>query len=73
MHDELQVPFFLGVDRGREVSGKRWGEKVLWGPGFEVLEFHFALIISLIHCFLLVNFQYLPVTSAMQRKHLSMD
>lgn len=72
MHGELQVPFLVGVDRGREVSGRRWGGKVLWGPDFKVLEFHIALIISLIHCFLLMNFQYLPVTSAMQRKHLGL-
>lgn len=72
MHGELQVPFLLEVDMGRGVRGRRWGWRVLWGPDFKVLELHIILIISLIQCFLLMNFQYLPVSSAMQRKHLGL-
>lgn len=73
MHGELQVPFLLGSDMEREVSGQRWGWRVLWGPDFKVLELYIALIISLIFPgFLLMSLQYLPVTCAMQRKHLGL-
>lgn len=70
VHRELQVPFLIGGDMGRDVSGRRWGS--FGSQSSRALNITLLDHLSNILCLLLMNLQYLPVTSVMQRKHLGL-